>query len=212
MYVYDKWGRRAIVRAYDPLPFFARIFIRLRLAILPLEEIEAMVPSGTIADIGCGYGILAHYIAYKDPRRVITGIERNVVLVRRAEKTIRPYESLRFIEGDAEEIFLEKYNGVIICDLLHHLSMRGQEYILRAVKKSLHPRGRIVIKDIEKEQSVWYYWNLFHDRVMRFSGPTFHRTADEWAKIVRDLGFVVVEQQHFRHFLYHHIIIVAECL
>lgn len=210
MPAYDKLGRRAVADAYDSLPLSVRLFIRLRLAILPLEAVEAFVPTGAIADIGCGYGLLAHYLAYKDPHRAIMGIEREAFLVRRAKKTVRPFESIRFREGNAEALPSGRYDGVVMCDLLHHLSARGQEHLLRVAKESLNPHGRLVIKDIEKERSFYYYWNLFHDRVLRLSGPTHHRSADEWAAMMRGLGLTVVEQRHFRHLLYHHILIVAE--
>lgn len=210
MRAYDKDGRAVIIALYGFLPFFARIFIRLRLVILPLEEVESVVPSGMILDVGCGYGLVAHYLAYKDSRRTVIGIDHDPLLIFRANQITGYTNRVRFIQKDAEIASLEKYNGVVFCDILHHLSPHGQEHILRVSKESLNFHGRLIIKDIEKEQSVFYYWNLFHDRVMRLSGATHHRSADEWAEMVRGLGLRVVEQRHFRHLLYHHILIVAE--
>lgn len=210
MRAHDKLGRWELVALYDPLPLFVRIFVRLRLVLLPLEEIEHVVPSGAILDIGCGYGLLAHYMAGKDSRRTVTGVEYGAAIVARANTTVKNFPRVHFMQGDAETISLGMYDGIVLCDVLHHLSFKGQERLLGTVARSLHPNGRIVIKDIEKEWSVCYFWNLFHDRVMRFSGWTFHRTAEEWAAMVRGLGLMVVEQRHFRHLLYHHILIVAE--
>ena len=212
MHGYDKAGRRAVVRKYGSLPFFVRVFIRLRLAILPLEEVEAMVPSGIVADIGCGYGILSHYMAYKDSHRSIIGIEYNSLLVNRANQTVGHKNRVRFMYGNAEMLSLQKYNGVVFCDILHHLSLQGQEQSIIAARASLLLGGRIIIKDIEKEQSIYYYWNLFHDRVLRFSGPTHHRTAREWAVMLSGLGLRIIEERCFRHFLYNHSSIVAERL
>jgi len=210
MRTHDKKGRAIVSAVYDSLPLFARIFIQLRLIILPLEEIEPSVPSGAIADIGCGYGILAYYLAHTNKERTVTGFERNIALVSRADKIALSCGLVRFVQDDAESIVLGKYDGIVLCDILHHLSPQGQEYLVRTAGKALNPRGRIIIKEIEKERNIFYYWNLFHDRVMRLSGPTFHRTAEEWVAMVERQAMRLIEKRHCRYFLYHHIIIVAE--
>ncbi len=210
MRAHDKTGRKKLAGLYARLPFSARLFVRLRLAILPLEEVESAVPSGAVLDVGCGYGLLAHYMAAKDPRRTVTGLEYDSVLVARAGRTAEGVPRVRFVRGDAETMVPERYDGVVLCDVLHHLSPAGQEHLLAAAARSLRPGGRLIAKDIEKERSVFYYWNLFHDRVMRLSGPTFHRTAEEWADMARAGGLRIAEIRHFRHLLYHHILVVAE--
>lgn len=209
MRVHDKEGRGAVRAAYDPLPLLARIFIRLRLAILPLEEVESEVPSGRILDVGCGYGLLSHYLALTDSRRRVTGIEYDPVLVARARQTVLPGERLDFAGGDARAMPLPPCDAVVLCDLLHHLPARGQEHILREAAAALVPGGQIVVKDIEAESTFWYFWNLFHDRVLRLSGPTHHRTARAWADFLSSCGLSVSVVRHFRHLLYHHIIVVA---
>ena len=210
MRAHDKTGRRKLAALYGSLPLSARLFIRLRLAILPLEEVEPAVPCGVILDVGCGYGLLSHYIAAKDPRRTVTGVEYDTTLVLRANWTACGMKRIRFVEGDAETMPLAEYDGIVLCDVLHHLSPTGQEHCMAMAARSLSAGGRLVVKDIEKERSVFYYWNLFHDRVMRLSGPTFHRTAEEWARMAEAEGLTIIEVRHFRHLLYHHILLIAE--
>ena len=210
MRAHDKVGRYAVLLAYRNLPFFARVFVFLRLLILPLEEVEQLVLAGTVLDIGCGYGLLSHYMAQRDMRRTVVGIERDPLLVARANATVSASEKLVFIEGDAATIALDAYDCIVMCDLLHHLPAGAQERLIRVAREALNPRGRIIIKDIEKENMPYYYWNLFHDRVMRLSGPTFHRSADEWGVMLRGHGLRLVEIRHFYHLLYHHVCIVAE--
>ena len=76
-----------------------RIYNYLRLAIMPLEEIAAVVPTtSTILDVGCGYGLLDIYLAETSPNRTVIGSELNSKRVRIAQKISQDLENVKFFE------------------------------------------------------------------------------------------------------------------
>lgn len=202
--------RERIMNNYNFASWPTRIFLRLRWLVMPFEIIEPSVPkTGVIIDVGCGHGLLAHYLAASGPQRYVIGIEKNKNLTSISKKSARGAKNLEFRTGDAAISLLPKSEAIIFIDLLHHLSYADQKKALAMAVRSLRGDGRLIIKEIEKEKTWRYYWNLFHDRILRQSGPTFHKTSLQLKAELRALGLKIETEAHYYHLAYHHNLLVA---
>src|SRR5579872_7082734 len=72
--------------------------LRLSLGLLPAESINAHLPAdGIIADVGCGYGVLANTLALVDARREVIGIDAHRARIDVARSTVGKRKNIRFV-------------------------------------------------------------------------------------------------------------------
>src|SRR5713226_7417460 len=98
---------RSVIRAYDDPE--VRAYCWARFWILRqrfLDEIGQYLPeSGTVLDIGCGFGLFSLYYAATGPRRLLRGIDvngRRIAMARRAAGRLRIANAV-YEEGDARD-------------------------------------------------------------------------------------------------------------
>lgn len=158
----------------------------LRSLILPLDEIDNAIPlKGKIIDLGCGQGVISNYLASKK-RRTVIGIDKNVSRLSRS-----PQKNLFFKKGDITNISIKNVDGVIISDVLHHLSVTNQKILLKKTSTGLNKNGVLVVKEIDTEEfvrsklsRVWDYLLYPKDDIH------FSRTTD-MKRLLLKLGFKV---------------------
>ena len=85
----------SVYRLYAQSRPSVRIYAKLRWMLCPFKEIEALIPKkANIVDVGCGFGLLANYIAVMSENREILGIDFSVRRIQVANKTagdLTPY-------------------------------------------------------------------------------------------------------------------------
>src|SRR3989440_7685232 len=96
---------RSVIRAYDDR--IVRAYCWARFAIVRqrfLDEIGQYLPAtGTVLDIGCGFGLFSLYYAATAPGRFMRGVDlnaRRVALARRAASRLA-LENVAYEEADA---------------------------------------------------------------------------------------------------------------
>ena len=142
-----------IVRAYEePL---ARAYCLVRFMIIRrrfLEQIGRHLPaSGTVLDVGCGFGLFALYFASQIPGVEIRGFDlsaRRITSARRAAARLG-LRNVRFEVADAAGMNGRQASAVYMVDLMHHVQAQSVAGLLGTIASSLVPNGRLVIKDIE---------------------------------------------------------------
>lgn len=172
----------------------------LRNFILPISEINRSLPvSGTIYEIGCGYGSLCFEIAaYSTERRVI-GIDLNKLKIKEAQHN---YETtnLSFVAEDAKRFSYKSCNGVIFSDFLHHVDLLSQLKILEIVTKNLENGGILILKEIVKDDG----WRMWASRLWDFLLYPFdkinYRSRSEWEKILVEFKLEVEVKRHVSWF------------
>mgnify|MGYP001573294223 CR=1 FL=1 len=151
------------MRATDVLPLYAaaplpvRAFLKGRLLLSDLDRVEALVPrSGTVADLGCGHGLFANYMALSAPGRDVTGIDLSREKIAHATATVGRRTNIRFLCGDIIGAELPPVDAVTIVDVTYLMPVEEQFSLLKAAYAASKPGGTLVWK-AQEQRPRWKY-------------------------------------------------------
>ena len=142
------WGRSlhhgAWVTGYESIEE-----AREKLIDLALKQLD---PKGTIADIGCGYGILAHKILDQFHCEVLANTNSE-----RQASQITPRSGLKILQGDwlQQQLEPKSLSGIIAVESLSHFD--SFKDFLKHTLPALKPGGRIVICDWFSETGSHFF-------------------------------------------------------
>lgn len=191
--------------------FFERLYIRLRFLICPFEKVESHIPKkGKIADVGCGTGLFAFYLALTSKRREVYGIDLNKKRIMRALELKDGVGNIHFEAGDVRSAHLPKCDAVTMVDLMHHLPFSAQEKLIRQVFNLLPSGGVFVLKDLGSRPFWKAWWNVFHDFVMTRE-KVYVRDVSVLKSVLESAGFSVEVFDLRTWFVpYNHVLFVAK--
>ena len=176
------------------------IFIKLRLLMLPLKQIDSALPKkGVIYEIGCGGGALANYLAQVAPERRIIGIDKDKGKITRANKHFSQ-ANLSFQEADARLMQYHSCAGAVMSDFLHHVDYYSQEVILKKLTRIIKPSGVLVIKEIDRNDGILYLCTRLWDFLIYPSDKIYYRTRKDWVKLLTKMQFQVKASREVRWF------------
>lgn len=137
---------------------------------------ELVPPKGQILDLGCGYGFLCYMLAFLSEERVVTGVDYDAEKIETARNGYSRNERISFAVGDVTTFPMQKYDAIIIADVLHYLTPEDQELtILRAVA-ALHPGGTLIIRDgnaeLKDRHQGTQLTELFSVKILKFNKST----------------------------------------
>lgn len=160
------------------------LYLALRKLILPLEEIDDLIPQkGKVIDLGCGQGVIASYLARQSSREVI-GIDTDISRLPK-----RTPENLTFSQENLVNINLPKINGAIISDVLHHLEPEEQKALIKKVYLALEKKGTLVIKEIDTGEIFRSKLSRFWDFVFYPKDKIYFNSARNLKNFLRKTGF-----------------------
>lgn len=139
------------------------IFTRIRFWTGSFTQLEKFVPKeGKILDLGCGYGILANYLALCSPKRSIVGIDTDLGKIKYANRGLR---NVSFKRDNATKMKLGNLDCIILHDVLHHLdSFEEQKKLIEDCKEMLNRNGMLLIVEVDKNP----FWKLVLGRITDF--------------------------------------------
>jgi uncharacterized protein len=148
-----KYFREQLVRNYlykgPVLEWYTRIKIRLENY---YEQFHELMPKeGKLLDIGCGYGFMSYMLSFTAPKRVITAIDYDEEKIATAANCFSRNENINFEHKDALGFQFEKYDGIIVSDVLHYLQPNEQQMVIKRCIDSLNENGILVIRDGDKD-------------------------------------------------------------
>lgn len=194
-----------------------RLRMRQRWWGTPFATVEPFVPrSGTIVDVGCGFGMFSAWLALSSPARTVVGVdldERKIQLAREL------YPQVRFEVGDLASVPLPPCDAVVIYDVLHHLRDTVVDRVLAEAYARLAPGGTLVVKENDVGPLPKRVISEVVETVAVFGGvtrsdPWRFRSVPEWRQALEAAGFRVREARAFPAYGYGrllpHSLLVAE--
>lgn len=138
--------------------------------ICPYEPITRWVPQGArVLDFGCGAGAILMLLSER--RTIASGIgcdvSREAVATAKAAQQRLSHDVLDFRRiGDLGDIPDEKFDIVLMVDVLHHIPPPLQHEAIREAARRVAPGGRLIYKDMT-QSPFWQRWaNTAHDLVV----------------------------------------------
>lgn len=123
------------------------VFWKLRTDRL-FRAIDEVAPrQGHLLDIGCGYGLVAHWLALGGPQRTLHGIDHDADKIRVARASAVNSPGLTFEEGDLLAGVWPACDAALLCDVLHYFPRDLKAILLRKIFAALRPGGRLLLRD-----------------------------------------------------------------
>jgi 2-polyprenyl-3-methyl-5-hydroxy-6-metoxy-1,4-benzoquinol methylase len=179
-----------------------------------LDEIGQYLPAtGTVLDVGCGFGLFSLYFASVSPDLSLHGIDRNerrIAQARRAAARLG-LANVRYERGDATQFRGgTRFDAVYMLDIVHHIPQETVGPLIEQLAKTLPPGGRLIVKDVERHPTWKRWFTHALDKIMDPRSPVRYWGAEELQPLIEQTGFRV-----YRHLMvdvlpYPHVLYVAE--
>ena len=108
---------------------------------------ELLPLKGKILDIGCGYGFMPYLLHFAANEREFTGIDYDEDKIEIAANCFGRDERIRFVHAGALEFKFEKYDAIIMADILHYMQPEEQEQLINKSIAHLNTGGVLIIRD-----------------------------------------------------------------
>ena len=162
---------RFVNQTYAPSPSFDRGFVRWKLR---LDRIFGLIAdkslgSGTVVDLGCGYGMALCFAAYGDRGRRLVGCdldEHRIATAREALSNMNADVSV----ADVRHFELPPASLILILDVLQYLPADEQLELLRRCCAALEPGGKFIFRVHDCERGVWSAITMAFDRLIFVCG------------------------------------------
>jgi len=144
-------------QAYDRISKWPQFRVLRRLIV---RELRRHKPTGILADIGCGPGLLTTLIAQKFPRLRVLGLDtaQEMVKTANANAVSLGFEGrVEFREGNIQSLPLPDHSlDFAISSLsLHHWSEPGRG--LAEIHRALKPGGQVLLIDMRRDSRLFFY-------------------------------------------------------
>jgi uncharacterized protein (DUF2062 family)/SAM-dependent methyltransferase len=185
-----------------------RIFVLLA-GLLAAEELG----SGTVVDLGCGYGVALSFAAFGDNTRRLVGCDldaHRIAVARQALGTLNADLSV----GDVRALDLPSAGLILILDVLQYLTAEEQLALLQRCCSALAPRGMLIFRVHDQERGWLSSITMAFDRLLFVCGRAGVRplmlSAAEYRGALEKAG-MQVEERRFRNLLpLAHILFIAK--
>lgn len=124
------------------------IRIKWKLEVKNFEHYHQLLKDKTkILDVGCGYGYLSYFLHYKDENRKILGVDYDEEKICIAANGFDKTENLVFKHEDITTYQFDKFDAILLNDVLHYFSEEKQTQLLEKCALSLNDNGILLIRD-----------------------------------------------------------------
>jgi 2-polyprenyl-3-methyl-5-hydroxy-6-metoxy-1,4-benzoquinol methylase len=200
--------KRALLRSlYRDASTPARELVAWRDLICPYEPITRWVPPAAhLLDFGCGAGALLALLS--EQRQITSGtgcdVSTDGIAAAKAAQARLSNDVLDFRHiSDFEDIPAEKFEIVVMIDVLHHIPPARQQEAIHAAARRVAPGGRLIYKDMTRHP-FWRRWaNTTHDLLL--SRQLVHYVApDRVVRWAQDDGMTLMHAEDYSRFVYGH--------
>jgi 2-polyprenyl-6-hydroxyphenyl methylase/3-demethylubiquinone-9 3-methyltransferase len=208
---------------FQSLPANERFHVNARAFSAPLEAVAACVPQGRVADVGCGHGVFTALLARGNPGRRVIGVDPDERKIHWAKQALGGMSNVELRVAKVEELAGElsgALDAVAVLDVMYLLPLERWGAFLADCRRLLKPGGRLVLKEVERNQSWKYYKAVLQEQVMvkllgrtKSSGGLVLLPREELARLLRDAGFEVEQTLELsRGYTTPHVLFVAKAV
>jgi 2-polyprenyl-6-hydroxyphenyl methylase/3-demethylubiquinone-9 3-methyltransferase len=159
----------AALTVFSQLPPAERFHVHARAFSAPLEAVAARVPpGGTVADVGCGHGLLSALLALGDFRRTVHGVDPDPRKIEWARVGPGRLPNVRAEVGTIESLAERlpgHFDAVVVCDVLYLLPVERWPGFFREARRLLRPGGRLLLKEAEGD-GTWKHLKCLAQEVV----------------------------------------------
>ncbi len=198
----------------------SQIFTTIRKIIFPYDKLEKFVDKkGKLLEIGCGHGHISALLAINSSVRRVLGIDPAKNKIAKAKSLAADLRNLKFKAIYLQDLKPDKFDTVLISDVLYLLPENKKIELLKLTKKYLSREGKLILKEVEKNNSLFYYWILFEEflaaKVFKFTKSDYQKTylltKQEYRNLLTRCGFKIIRTENIRGVLpYPHVVFVAK--
>jgi uncharacterized protein len=156
------------------LEWYMRIKVGLEKNYKPFHLL--LPTTGRILDLGCGYGFLCYMLQFLSSERIITGVDFDEEKIEVASHGYLRSDKLKFLCADITTLRLEKYDGIVISDVLHYLSFEAQEIVINRCIDALNPNGILLVRegnaDLKERHKGTQLTEFFSVKLLKFNKST----------------------------------------
>jgi SAM-dependent methyltransferase len=206
---------RFVSQTFAQSSIFDRSFVwwKLRLdrifGILVSEDLG----SGTVVDLGCGYGMALALAAFDDPGRPLTGCDLNARRIAVARRSLSSLSAKVSVQ-DIRHFALPPAGLILILDVLQYLPAEDQMVLLQRCCSALLPNGKLIFRVHDRERGLWSLVTLALDRLLFF----FERTgtsplilsASDYQRVLEGAGMQIETRRFLNRLPLAHILFVAK--
>lgn len=192
----------------------ARWFVRWKLRLDRIFELLAAenLGSGTVVDLGCGYGMALCLAAFGDQRRRLVGCDLDAHRIAAARQALSSLNADVTV-ADIRHFELPQAGLILILDVLQYLPAAEQSALLERCCSALEPDGILVFRVHDGERGLRSAIAMAFERLMFASGGAGFRprmlSIAEYRGVLESAG-MQLEERHFQNLLpLTHVLFIA---
>jgi uncharacterized protein (DUF2062 family)/trans-aconitate methyltransferase len=191
-----------------------REFVRWKLRLDRIFELLAAenLGSGTVVDLGCGYGMALCFAAFGDTHRRLIGCDLDVHRIAAARKALASFNA-QVTVADVRDFELPPAGLILIMDVLQCLSPAEQLVLLKRCCSALAPDGILIFRVHDRERGVRTAITITFERLIFACRHNDLRpeilSIAEYRRVLENAGMKIEERRFKNRLPLAHVLIVA---
>ena len=195
-----------------------RIYTRSKLASDPVYEAVLRELRGStlpVLDIGCGIGLLTHYLREAGHVVPMSGLDYDEGKITSAIAMVSGMADIHYAMGDARHDLPAHQGHVVILDILQFFQPADQDHVLREAAARVASGGKLIIRSCLADTSwrcritEWGDWFAKLTFWMK-SAPVAYPSAEQFQRVLGESGLRVTFTPLWGKMPFNNYLIVAQ--